>query len=147
MQKLYPRLTAIINITGSRTSHSCSTKLHDKILGTFFYLKKLIKYLKNFTVTTFYCKNSSSSHTHNLSAIISKRVFQENKARQIFLKMKISYPLMLTRTCGYQGVRNVCFSESCHTLFSCNTHFLQHPRFTLLTYYQWHCNFERCFKR
>ena len=29
---------------------------------------------------------------------ISKWVFQENKARQIFQKMSISYPLILTRT-------------------------------------------------
>ena len=29
---------------------------------------------------------------------ISKRVFQENKARQIFRKMNISYPLIGTRT-------------------------------------------------
>ena len=40
----------------------------------------------------------------------SKRVFQENKARQIFQKMNISYPLIRTRTCAYQGVRTVCFS-------------------------------------
>ena len=40
---------------------------------------------------------------------ISKRVFQENKARQIFLKNDISYPLISTRTCAYQGVRNACF--------------------------------------
>ena len=43
---------------------------------------------------------------------ISKRVFQENKARQIFRKTIISYPLMRTRTCTYQGVRNVHFSEN-----------------------------------
>ena len=30
---------------------------------------------------------------------ISKRVFQENKARQIFRKTNISYPLIRTRTC------------------------------------------------
>ena len=43
---------------------------------------------------------------------ISKRVFQENKARQIFPKNEISHPLIRTRTCVYQGVRNVCFSEN-----------------------------------
>ena len=43
---------------------------------------------------------------------ISKRVFQENKAHQIFWKMNISYPLIQTRTFAYQGVRNVCFSEN-----------------------------------
>ena len=42
----------------------------------------------------------------------SKRVFQENKARQIFRKTNISYPLIRTRTCTYQGVENVRFSEN-----------------------------------
>ena len=53
---------------------------------------------------------------------ISKRVFQENKARQIFRKTNISYPLIRTRTCAYQGVRNVCFSEN----LTCFV-FLEHP--------------------
>ena len=39
-------------------------------------------------------------------------MFQENKARQIFRKTIISYPLIRTRTCTYQGVRNICFSEN-----------------------------------
>ena len=43
---------------------------------------------------------------------ISKRVFQENKARQIFRKTNISYPLIRTPACAYQGVRNVRFSEN-----------------------------------
>ena len=43
---------------------------------------------------------------------ISKRVFQESKARQIFRKTNISYPLIRTRMCAYQGVRNVRFSEN-----------------------------------
>ena len=43
---------------------------------------------------------------------ISKRVFQENQARQIFRKTDISYPLIRARTCAYQEVRNVCFSEN-----------------------------------
>ena len=42
---------------------------------------------------------------------ISKRVFPENKARQISRKTNI-YPLIHTRTCTYQGLRTVCFSES-----------------------------------
>ena len=60
---------------------------------------------------------------------ISKRVFQENKARQIFRKRNISYPLI--RTGAYQGVRNVCFSEN----LAC---FLEIPvlRFALLPYYR-----------
>ena len=53
---------------------------------------------------------------------ISKRVFQENKARQIFRKTNISDPLVRTRTCAYQGVRNVHFSENL-TCFVC----LKHP--------------------
>ena len=52
---------------------------------------------------------------------ISKLVFQENKARQIFRKTNISYPLIRTRTYAYQGVRNfrffgkfglICFLET-----------------------------------
>ena len=43
---------------------------------------------------------------------MSKRVFQENKARQIFRKTNISYLLIRTRTCAYQEVRNVRFSEN-----------------------------------
>ena len=43
---------------------------------------------------------------------ISKRMFQESKPRQIFRKTNISYSLIRTRTCAYQGVRNVRFSEN-----------------------------------
>ena len=38
---------------------------------------------------------------------ISKRLLQENKARQIFRKKNISYLLICTSACAYQGVRNV----------------------------------------
>ena len=48
---------------------------------------------------------------------ISKRVFQESKARQNFRKTNI--PL---HKCAYQEVRNVCFSE----ILTCFT-FLKHP--------------------
>ena len=48
---------------------------------------------------------------------ISKRVFQDNKARQIFRKTNISYPLVRTFTCAYQGVRNVCKSGGTKCLF------------------------------
>ena len=51
---------------------------------------------------------------------ISKRVFQENKARQIFGKMNISYPLI--RMCAYQGVKSVHFSENLECFV-----FLKHP--------------------
>ena len=43
---------------------------------------------------------------------ISKRVLQENKARQIFRKTNVSYLLIRTRACVYQGIRNVRFSEN-----------------------------------
>ena len=47
---------------------------------------------------------------------ISKQVFQENQARQIFRKTNISYPLI------HLGVRNVRFSEIWRAFFS-----LKHP--------------------
>ena len=53
---------------------------------------------------------------------ISKRVFQENKARQFFRKTNISYPLICTRTCAYEWVRNARFSEN----LACFV-FLKHP--------------------
>ena len=43
---------------------------------------------------------------------ISRWVFQEKKVRQIFRKTNISYPLIHTHTCSYQGVRNVRFLEN-----------------------------------
>ena len=45
---------------------------------------------------------------------------QENKARQIFRKTNISYPLI--RTCAYQRVRNVRFQENLARFV-----FLKHP--------------------
>ena len=53
---------------------------------------------------------------------ISKQMLQENKARQIFRKTNISYPLIRTRMCTYQGVRNVQFSKN----LACFV-FLKHP--------------------
>ena len=53
---------------------------------------------------------------------ISKRVLQENKARQISRKMNIYYLLICTRTCVYQGVRNIRFSKNLMCFV-----FLQHP--------------------
>ena len=42
----------------------------------------------------------------------SQNGLQENKARQIFRKTNISYPLIRIRACAYQGIRNVSFSEN-----------------------------------
>ena len=47
---------------------------------------------------------------------ISKRVFQETKARKMFGKTNIFNHLIRTRTCAYQGVRNVHFSENLASL-------------------------------
>ena len=92
--------------------------------------------------------------SNNPKGRISKRVFQENKARQIFRKTNISYPLIRTlrtgvsikestpnfpkskhflRACAYQGVRNVRFREIWSKIC-----FLETPvsRFALLPYYR-----------
>ena len=53
---------------------------------------------------------------------IWKRVFQVKKARQIYRKMNISYPLIRTGRCAYQGIRNVHFSRNLVCFF-----FLKHP--------------------
>ena len=53
----------------------------------------------------------------------SKRVFQENKARQIFQK---------TRTFAYQGVRNVRFSENLTWFVFLKHPFWDRPFFALL---------------
>ena len=37
-------------------------------------------------------------------------VSSEQGIRKIFRKTNISYPLIRTRTCAYQGIRNVSFS-------------------------------------
>ena len=47
---------------------------------------------------------------------------QESKARQIFAKTNISYSMIRTRTCVYQGIRNVRFSENLAQFV-----FLKHP--------------------
>ena len=52
---------------------------------------------------------------------ISKQMLRENKLRQIYRKTNISYPLISTLACAYQGVRNIYFSEIWCALF-----FLQH---------------------
>ena len=44
-------------------------------------------------------------------------MLQENKARQILRKTNISYPLIRTRRCAYQGLRKVYFSQNCIILF------------------------------
>ena len=65
-------------------------------------------------------KNSSEFVGIKAKGWISERVFQENKASQIFRKTNISHTLI--RTCMYQGVRNVPFSENLMCFV-----FLKHP--------------------
>ena len=81
---------------------------------------------------------SNSSKTHEDRVVdnkakgrISKQVLIENKARQVFRKTNISYPLIRTRICAYQGVRNVRFSEYLACFFFLVTPVL---RFALLPY-------------
>ena len=64
---------------------------------------------------------------------ILKQMFKENKARQIFRKTNISYPLIRTRTSAYQGVKNVCFSKNlaCFILLE-QQNALQLPVFSIL---------------
>ena len=50
-------------------------------------------------------------------------MFQESKTRQNFRKTNNSFPQIGTRTCAYQEVRNVCFSEFWRALLSLNTRF------------------------
>ena len=57
---------------------------------------------------------------------ISKRVFQENKTRQIFRKTNIFYLLIRTR------IKNIPFSEIWRALFSWNTRFEIRPSSALL---------------
>ena len=71
--------------------------------------------------------------TNKVKGRISKRVFQENKASQIFRKMNISYPLICTRSCAYQGVRNMHFFEKFGVLCFLEKLVL---KFTLWLYYR-----------
>ena len=64
---------------------------------------------------------------------ISNRVFQKKQSTQIFRKTNISYPLIPTRTCAYQGVRNVRFFGKFDVLCFLETPVLW---FVLLPYYR-----------
>ena len=65
---------------------------------------------------------------------ISKRMLQiKNKAVQIFREMNVFYPLIRTRTCAYQGVRNVHFWKIWTVLLSSYFCFEIRPFALLLT--------------
>ena len=87
--------------------------------GRFKYLKWFIKMLKFGTVALnlwFQLLVERVSQTrfvgNKTKGQIWKQVFQENKARHIFRKMNISYPLICTRARAYLGVRSIRFSEN-----------------------------------
>ena len=63
---------------------------------------------------------------------ISKRRYQENKARQIFRKTNISYPLIRTPMCAYQGGKKCSFFGKFGVLCFLVTSVL---RLALLPYY------------
>ena len=63
-------------------------------------------------------------------------MLQENKARQIFQKNNVSYTLIRTRTCSYQGLKNVR-RKIWHALISCNTRFEIRPFSLLPNEYFW----------
>ena len=92
--------------------------------GRFKYLKWFIKMLKFGTVALnlwFQLLVERVSQTqfvgNKRKGQIWKQVFQENKARHIFRKMNISYPLICTRARAYLGVRSIRFSENLAYLF------------------------------
>ena len=71
-------------------------------------------------------KDIRTTSMDNLLVIrqISKRALQGSKAHQFFRKTNISYPLIRTHACAYQGVRNVFFFRKIwRAFFSCNTRF------------------------
>ena len=81
---------------------------------------RLIKYFKHYYKHTYYTFNPEIVG-NKAKGRISKRVFQESKARQNFRKTNISYPLIRTRT--YQGVRNLRAQTSIFTLNKFNVLF------------------------
>ena len=65
-----------------------------------------------------FCRNIDSKFVGNKAkGRISKRLSQVNKACQVFCKTNISYPVIRTRACAYQRVRNVHFAENLACFF------------------------------
>ena len=89
--------------------------------------------LECFIVDLQLCQNHAAYFVGNKEKKkISKRVFQETKARKMFGKTNIFNHLIRTRTCAYQGVRKVHFSENLASLVFLNICFGIRP-FALLT--------------
>ena len=76
-----------------------------------------------------YCRDIDSKFVGNKAkGWISEWVSQVNKACQVFCKTNISYPVIRTRACTYQRVRNVHFAEK----LACFVFFWDQP-FCLIT--------------
>ena len=77
---------------------------------------------------------------------MSKRVFQESKALQIFWKTNITYPLIRTRTCVSRKESTPNFPKNEH--FLTPFVFLKHPfwdsSFCLITHVIWGILFQLC---
>ena len=98
-RKMMPKTFCISWYTTILSEGSPSSNWAISIIAELFYLEVIFWSLVRFV-------------GNKAKGRISKRAFEENKVRQIFRKTDISYPLIRTRTCGYQGVRNVRFSEN-----------------------------------
>ena len=100
---------------------------HRLFLFHIIFTSSLFCFGKNYTVVIEIIILSTMSTLYKIvgnkaEGRISKRMFQESKARQNLRKTNISFSLIRTRTCAYQEVRNVCFSE----ILTCFD-FLKHP--------------------
>ena len=73
---------------------------------------------------------------------IAKRVFQENKGRQIFQRTNISYPMIHTYVC-VSGGKKCSFFGKFGELWFFETPVL---RFAILPYYRWNPNYESILK-
>ena len=78
-----------------------------------------------------YCLKTQNA---NLKARVTR-----NQSPQHFPKINISYLLILTRKCAYQGVRTVNFRLFLRALSSCGHSFKVRPLALLPTYCSYHC--------
>ena len=83
------------------------------------YRSEKTPYLGNFHAATY--TDHEQFVDNKAKERISKRTLEENKARQIYRKTNISYPMIRTSACVYQGLRNSCFTENWVALFPYNT--------------------------
>ena len=92
---------------------TCSTLQKENEKHSFGWISKflVVVLLKLIKKQLLFATNSKSSLVIRQKGE-SQNESQENKARQIFRKTNIFYSLIGTRTCAYQAVRNVRFSEN-----------------------------------